>query len=172
MSTEQNRTRRLISLSWPCEVKDGQLLAPRARITKEVGELKDCPEAVLILKPLGQKKTLDQLAAFHGPIVEQVQKFYEDFEGVYKSADRIKHDLKEQFLIREKRYWDDGSPVILNIAHPTKPGVKMQWHLQELPSLEALTIDQFRGFITAIIDWFWHERGYRIEIDPLKKKTF
>ena len=160
----------LIYLSYECEIKAGQLIAPRQRIKKEISFLADCPEVVMVLKPAGKAKTLQQLRVFHGVIIPQIQDFYMATEGLYKSSDRIKAELKEQFLPKMKRYYDDGSPVIINIAHPTKPGVKMQWHFEETPSLSTLTIDQVRGFIDAILGHFLHEMGLVIEIDPEKRK--
>lgn len=87
-------------------------------------------------------------------------------EGVYKSLDRVKHELKDQFLQKQKRYWDDGSPVIIKITHPTKQGVSMDWHFEELPSLASLSIDQARSFIDHIIDYFHQKYQYPIVIDP------
>lgn len=144
------------------------MLAPRGRMVKEISELADVPEAELVLTQAVNPKTHRQLRTLHGPIIEQLQDFYMATEGVYKSADRIKHELKSQFLQPVKRYWDDGSPVILRIKHPTKEGVAMDWHMEELPSLADLDIEQMNSFITSILEYFLHERGWHIELDPEK----
>lgn len=123
------------------------------------------------LRPVGRNKTLEQLAVFHGPIVEQIQAHYMAAEGIYKCRERIKSELKDQFLPKQKQYWDDGSPVILKIPHPEKSGVSYHWHLEQVPSLSSLTIDQFRGFIDAIITHFLHTAGLSIEIYPDQKKV-
>lgn len=141
---------------------------PRERMLKEIAELSDNPEALLILKPMDNPKTHRQLRTFHGPIVHQVQDFIMATEGVYKSVDRVKYELKEQFLQRRKKYWDDGSPVIWKIQHPTKEGVFTEWHVEELPSLSELSIDDARAFIDSILDYFLHERGLTIIIDPVE----
>lgn len=157
--------RKLISLSWIVEVKDGKLIVPGERLKKEISELQDTPEARLQLAPMENPKTHRQLRTFHGCIVPQVQAFEMATGGVYKSLDRIKYELKEKFLEKRKRYWDDGSPVIIKISHPTKSGVSMDWHMEELPSLSKLTIDQARSFIDRILEYYLHECGLHIEID-------
>jgi hypothetical protein len=162
------KKRKLHRLSWLVEIKDGKMLAPRPRMVREIAELADVPEAELVLTQAANPKTHRQLRTLHGPIIEQLQNFYMADEGVYKSIDRIKHELKAQFLQPVKRYWDDGSPVILRITHPTKRGIKMDWHMEELPSLASLDIEQMNSFIAAIVEYFLHERGWVIEIDPDK----
>lgn len=158
--------RRLTSLSWIVSIENGEMVAPIERIKKELSEIQDTPDARLTLAPLENPKTHRQLRTFHGCIVPQVQDFYMAIDGIYKSVDRVKHELKEQFLQKQKRYWDDGSPVIIRIAHPTKAGVSMDWHFEELPSLASLSIDQARSFIDHILEYFQHERGLTIVIDP------
>ncbi len=154
-----------------CEIKDGKLLAPRPRIGRDLAETLDCPEVEMRLRPVGKNKTLAQLGVFHGPIIEQIQAHYMAAEGVYKCRDRIKSELKDQFLPKKKQYWDDGSPVLVKIPHPEKKGVWYHWHLEQTPSLSTLTLDQFRDFIDAIIAHFLHETGLSIEIDPDQKKA-
>lgn len=158
--------RKLTTLEYAVEIVNGTLVAPRDRMKREFSELEDCPNAVLILKQDSLDKTHRQLRTFHGTMIEQIQAFIMATEGLYKSADRIKQELKDQFLTKVKRYWDDGSPVILKIAHPTKPGVSMDWHMEETPSLSTLSIDQMRAFIDAILDYYLHTAGLHIEIDP------
>lgn len=167
-SKTERRARRLVSMSWLVEIKDGKMLAPRPRMIKEIAELSDVPEARLTLSTEANPKTHRQLRVFYGPIIEQIQDFYMSVEGVYKSADRVKHELKQQFLQPIKKYWDDGSPVVIRITHPTKEGVKMDWHMEVLPSLGDLSVDQMRSFINAVREYFLHERGLSIEIDPDK----
>ena len=164
--SEQKQKRRLVSLSWIVEIQDGKLIVPGERLKQEISEIQDTPEARLQLAPLENPKTHRQLRTFHGCIVPQVQAFEMATDGVYKSVDRIKYELKDRFLEKQKRYWDDGSPVIIRITHPTKPGVGMDWHMEELPSLSKLTIDQARSFIDRICEYYLHERGLHIEIDP------
>ena len=84
----------------------------------------DCENVELIIKPQSEGKSNAQIRAFHGPILEQIQSFEMATNGVYKTKDRIKHDLKEAFLQKQRRYWSDGSPVIIKIQHPERKGVK------------------------------------------------
>ena len=163
--------RKLTQLLYLCEIKDGQLLAPRPRIRKDLAEMLDCPEVEMRLRPVGKDKTLEQLAVFHGPIIEQIQAYYMAAEGIYKCRERIKSELKDQFLPKKKQYWDDGSPVLVKIPHPEKQGVWYQWHLEQTPSLSTLTVDGFRGFIDAILSHFLHSEGLSIEIYPDQKKV-
>lgn len=169
MTTEPKR--KLVQLLYLCEIKYGQLLAPRHRIRKDLAEMHDCPEVEMRLRPVGKNKTLAQLAVFHGPIIEQIQAHYMAAEGVYKCRERIKSELKDQFLPKKKQYWDDGSPVLVKIPHPEKKGVWYHWHLEQTPSLSTLTVDGFRGFIDAILAYFLHSEGLSIEIDPEQKSV-
>lgn len=164
--SDPKQKRRLTSLSWIVSIEDGVLIVPGDRMKKEIAEVQNTPDARLSLAPLENPKTHRQMRTFHGCIVPQVQTYYMEMEGVYKSLDRVKHELKDQFLQKQKRYWDDGSPVIIKITHPTKQGVSMDWHFEELPSLASLSIDQARSFIDHIIEYYQHEKHYPIVIDP------
>jgi hypothetical protein len=84
--------------------------------------------------------------------------------GLYKTKDRIKHELKEMFLTKKRRYWSDGSPVIIIIRHPEKKGVFMEWHMEEVPSLAKLTKNQMREFFDAIRDHYLHNFSLDIQI--------
>jgi len=160
----------LLSIRWFVEVRDGKIIMPTNLIRQEVSVLNDCPRATLTLKQEGKEKTHAQMRTFHGPIIEQVQAFVMATDGLYKSVDRIKHELKEMFLQKKKRYWDDGSPVIIKIQHPTKEGVFMEWHMEEVPSLTELNISQARSFIDHILDYYL-QRGLVIEIDETKASS-
>lgn len=129
---------------------------------KEIG---DCENVQLIIKPEGDEKTSAQIRAFHGPILEQIQSWEMATNGIYKTKDRIKHDLKERFLQKKRRYWSDGSPVIIRIQHPEKKGVSMDWHMEEVPSMAKLSKNQMREFIDAIRDHYLHEYALDIQID-------
>ena len=165
---DTRQKRKLHRLSWLVEIKDGKMLAPRPRMLKEISELADVPNAELILSQAANPKTHRQLRVLHGPIIAQIQDFYMAIDGVYKSADRIKHELKAQFLNPVRQYYDDGSPVMVKIQHPTKDKVFFEWHMEQLPSLADLSVDQMNSFITSILEYFLHERGLHIEIDPEK----
>jgi len=158
--------RKLTKLSWPVEIENGALKIPRERMKRDLYQITDNPEAMLILQPVENPKTYRQLRTFHGPIIHQIQDFIMATEGVYKSRDRIKFDLKDQFLQKRKKYWDDGSPMVWKIQHPTKEGVYTEWHVEEVPSLSDLSIDDARCFINAILDFYLHERQLTIVIDP------
>lgn len=41
-----------------------------------------------------------------------------------------------------------------------------EWHVEEIPSLADLSIDDARSFIDAILEFYLHERGLTIVIDP------
>ena len=142
------------------------MIVPRDQMLLDIAGLKDCPCARLTLQQEGDEKTGPQIRAFHGPVIRQVQDWIMANEGVFKSPDRVKYELKEKFLKKEKRYWSDGSPVILKIQHPTKKGVHTEWHLEELPSLSKLSMARMRGFIEAIMEYYWDNYQYRIDIDP------
>lgn len=153
-------------LTYHCSIVKGQLFIPhRAQMQRDFKEIGDCENVTLIIKPEGDEKTSAQIRAFHGPILEQIQAWEMATNGVYKTKDRIKHDLKERFLQKKRRYWSDGSPVIIRIQHPEKKGVSMDWHMEEVPSMAKLTKNQMREFIDAIRDYYLHEYALDIQID-------
>jgi hypothetical protein len=162
----ENEKRYLVHLSWSVRVENGAMIVPYNQMLQDIERLKDCPAATLTLEPEGDEKTGPQIRAFHGPIVRQVQDWIMANEGVYKSVDRVKYELKDRFLEKQKKYWSDGSPVIIKIQHPTKKGVSTEWHMEELPSLSKLGMSHMRGFIEAIMEFYWNEYEFRIEIDP------
>ena len=145
-------------------VINGQLaIAERERMRADFKEAGNCDSAKIIIKLGGDEKTAPQMRAFYGAIIEQVSAFEMDVNGVFKSNDRIKDELKRAFLPLRKRYWSDGSPVIIKIAHPEKKGVTVDWHVEEVPSLADLSMDEMRAFFDAIISHY-QERGLIIEI--------
>lgn len=163
---------KLRSLTYIGRIEGGVLYAPRQRIAKDTAQVFDEPVVEITIRPERRGKTWEQLGAFHGPIVEQVQADYMAREGVYKSEDRIKEELKEQFLIKKQRFYNDGSPVIRLLKHPERPGIYYEWHYEETPSLADLSIEEMRDFIDRILEFFQHERGLTIIIDPAEKKRW
>ncbi len=157
------------NLSYHCGIVAGNLAIDqqtRQKMQADFKQIGQCENVVLIVKPVENEKTLQQLRAFHGPILEQIQAFEEASTGHYKTTDRIKYELKERFLEKKKRYYSDGSPVIIKIQHPAKESVTMDWHFEELPSLADLSKDQMRGFIDAILDYY-NLSGLHIEVGDL-----
>lgn len=161
---------RLTSLRYLASLKDGRLTLPRARMEAELKLCDDEPDVEVIIRREKRPKTWEQLKAFHGPIIEQVQADTMAREGVYKCAERIKDELKEQFLPKAKQYYDDGSPVMIHVQHPERRGVAYAWHLEKVPSLESLSVEQMRSFIDAILEFYLHEMGLNIVIDPALSK--
>mgnify|MGYP003559068863 FL=1 len=157
---------RLKPLHYLASLKDGKLTLPRARMEKELAMCEDEPDVEVIIRREKRPKTWPQLKVFHGTIIEQVQADMMATQGVYQCAEKIKHDLKEMFLPKEKQYYTDGSPVMLTLQPPERKGVTYQWHLEKTPSLADLSIEQMRGFIDAIIEYYLHDRGLHIIIEP------
>lgn len=161
-------------LNYHASIVKGQLFIPnRAEMKNDFLAIGDCENVELIIKPQSEGKSNKQIRAFHGPILEQIQSFEMATNGVYKTKDRIKHDLKEAFLQKQRRYWSDGSPVIIKIQHPERKGVSMEWHMEEVPSLSKLTKNQMREFFDAIRDHYLHNFGLDIQIgdDLFPKQT-
>ena len=158
--------KEFIKLHYHASIIKGQLFIPnRAEMKNDFLAIGDCEDVTMTLEPTSEGKSNAQIRTFHGPIVGQVQAFEMATNGVYKNADRVKHELKEQFLPKQKRYWTDGSPVIIKIQHPERKGVFMEWHMEEVPSLADLTKNQMRGFFDAIMDFYLHTHGLDIQID-------
>lgn len=162
--------KRLTELSYLGSLKSGKITMPRARMKRELALCEDEPDIEIIIRREKRPKTWSQIKVFHGPIVDQIQADYMAREGVYKSEDRIKQELKEMFLKKEPQFYNDGSPVIIKIQHPERKGVTYDWHYEKLPSLADLSIEQMRDFIDAILNYFLHERGLDIQIDPSERK--
>lgn len=156
---------RLKPLHYLASLKDGKLTLPRARMEAELKLCEDEPDVEVIIRREKRPKTWEQLKAFHGPVIEQVQADKMSRDGVYKCADQIKDELKNQFLPKVKQYYSDGSPVMIQVLHPERPGITYAWHLEKTPSLETLSVEQMRGFIDAIVDYYWHELEVRIIIE-------
>ena len=133
---------------------------------RELAMCEDEPDVEVIIRREKRPKTWEQLKAFHGPIIEQVQADTMARDGVYKCAEQIKDELKNQFLPKVKQYYSDGSPVMIQVQHPERRGITYAWHLEKTPSLETLSVEQMRGFIDAIVDYYWHELEVRIIIEP------
>lgn len=146
-------------------LENGKLFVPGDRIKADMLRYADEPVVEITIAPERREKTHAQLAVFHGPIIEQIQSFYMAVDGVYKSDDRIKEELKNQFLPKVPQFYSDGSPVIIKVRHPEKKGVFYDWHFEKAPSLADLSIEQMRGFISEILEYFLHERGLEIQID-------
>jgi hypothetical protein len=153
-----------VNLSYLCSIEGGKLKLPRQRMLDELARLPDCENLVLKITEEKNPKTYKQIKAFHGTVCEQVQACYLEQDGEFQSLDKVKQGLKEQFLGREKQYYSDGSPVMLKLPHPERKGVFYEYHHTELPSLADLSIEQMRSFIDAIIEYFWHNRGWQIVI--------
>jgi len=162
--------KKLKTLTYIGRIEGGVLHVPRRRMQHDISQVMDEPMVEIIIRREKRPKTWLQIKAFHGPIIEQIQADYMVREGVYKSEDRIKQELKEMFLKKEPQFYDDGSPVIIKIQHPERSGVTYDWHYEKLPSLADLSIEQMRDFIDAILNHFLHERGLDIQIDPSERK--
>lgn len=145
-------------------IENGKLIANKQAIAAGVAKMKDGDVSVEI-KPYIRSKTYEQLKAFHGVIVPQVRAFIEDREGMSYTAEKIKDDLKAEFLQKVKQYYDDGSPVMIKMQHPDKKGVSYMWHYETVPSLADLKVNEMNQFISDIIAHFWEKYGESIIIE-------
>ena len=155
---------RFQKIEVPCRVSGGKLLLDRKILEGKVSGALDNDRLTLTIEEKVKPKTWEQIKAFHGPILDQIQKHYEDTEGVYLSKDRIKHDLKQRFLVPVKKFFSDGSPVMVRVKHPERD-VYFETQYSEIPSLSDISIDEARGFINTIIDHFLHVENLAISID-------
>ena len=114
---------RLKPLHYLASLKDGKLTLPRARMEKELAMCEDEPDVEVIIRREKRPKTWPQLKVFHGPIIEQIQSDMMATQGVYQCAERIKNDLKEMFLPKEKQYYTDGTPVMPTIKPTARPEI-------------------------------------------------
>jgi len=155
----------LTQLSYEAKIISGQLaISDRARMQAEIKAMPEGQDVLLIIKPRGKAKTNPQIRAFHGPVLEQIQAFEQETNGVYKDKYHIKHELKQAFLPKVKRYFSDNAPVMVKVPHPEKKNVFVNWHVEETPSLSKLTKSEMRAFFDAIRDYYLHECGLDIQI--------
>jgi uncharacterized membrane protein YheB (UPF0754 family) len=143
----------------------GKLTAVPGLLYKEFESMKDGDVRVTV-EAYVRPKTWEQLKAFHGVIVPQVKAFIEDREGMSYTVERIKDDLKNTFLSKVKQYYSDGTPVMIKMAHPDKKNVSYLWHMEIVPSLADLKVDEMNQFISDIIAHFWETHGESIVIEP------
>lgn len=146
-------------------IESGKLIADKQAIARDTAKMKDGDVSIEI-KPYVRSKTWEQLKAFHGVIVPQVKAFIEDREGISYTIERIKDDLKNTFLSKAKQFYSDGTPVMVKMAHPDKKNVHYMWHLETVPSLADLKVDEMNQFISDIIAHFWEAHGEGIVIEP------
>ena len=149
-------------------IESGKLIADKQAIARDAAKMKDGDVSVEI-KPYVRSKTWEQLKAFHGVIVPQVKAFIENREGMSYTVERIKDDLKNTFLSKVKQYYSDGTPVMIKMQHPDKKNVSYLWHMEVLPSLADLKVDEMNQFISDIIAHFWEAHGESIVIDSPEK---
>lgn len=145
-------------------IESGKLIANKQAIAADVTKMKDGDVSVEI-KPYVRSKTYEQLKAFHGVVVPQVQGIIEKFEGMCYTTERVKDDLKAAFLKKVKEFYSDGSPVLIKLPHPEKKGVFYMWHKEDVPSLADLKVDEMNQFISDIIAHFWDAYQESIVID-------
>ena len=156
---------RFQKIEVPCRISGGKLLLDRKILEGKVSGALDNDRLTLTIEEKVKPKTWEQIKAFHGPIIDQIQKHYQDTEKLFIHPDRIKFELKNRFLTPRKKFYPDGSPVMYKVEHPEKPGIFFETPYSEIPSLSELSVEEFRAFIDAIRDYFLHQRGLDIVID-------
>lgn len=145
-------------MTFPARVIDGRFKIEHEH-RKRFLEAFNNQEVLLTAEEPLRYKTYEQLKAIHGPLRKGVQAYYRDVEGIKMSLDKVKWDLKCQFLGLWPRYHDDGTPKYMEIG-----GEK--WHLKEVPSLRELSVEQADEFITNVIHWYRENKDWEISINP------
>lgn len=161
--------KKILKLKYNCQVKNGRITGIKNDLENDLRNI-EFADIVLIIEEIGDRKTLSQLKAFHGPVLDQVQRCHLENEGEYRSTDKIKEQLKDQFLEKKPIYWSDKTPVMAKVEHPEKDGVFFQYHVKATPSLSELSIAEMNNFITDIIDYYWQNYNWSIVIDESKKQ--
>lgn len=143
---------------------NGRITGIGQQLSNDIKDI-ESQEILLTIEPVRRTKTLQQLRAFHGTVLDQVQQCHMEMDGEYMSKDKIKFQLKERHLDKKLLYWSDGTPVMNKVEHPEKPGVYFQYHVKTVPSLADLTKEQMMRFIEAIISEYWHNYQFSIVIN-------
>jgi len=156
---------RFQKIEVPCRVANGKLLLDRKILEGKVSGALDNDRLTLTIEEKVESKTLSQLGAFFAAVLPQYQQDIIEKEGVFKTIEMIKEDLKKQFLVPKKRYWSDGSPIMVNVPHPERKGVVFSWHLEQTPSLSELTKEEMSAFMSAVMHDALHNRNLDIKIE-------
>lgn len=143
---------------------NGRITGIGQQLSNDIKDI-ESQEILLTIEPVRRTKTLQQLRAFHGTVLDQVQQCHMEMDGEYMSKDKIKFQLKERHLDKKLLYWSDGTPVMNKVEHPEKPGVYFQYHVKTVPSLADLTKEQMMRFIEAIISEYWHNYQFSIVLN-------
>lgn len=159
----------MLKLRLETQIKNGKLIGIKEDIQNALKGI-EYMSVVVMIEEIKDFKTINQLRGFHGTLLEQVQRYYLETDGEYKSLDKIKNELKEQFLDKVPLYWSDTTPVMNKIEHPEKKGVFFRYHVKVTPSLSGLSKDEMRHFIDKIIYYFSNTCNWHIVIEPNKRK--
>lgn len=152
-------------VSVPASVVGGKLVFDdRDLFIRQVSELADSQHMQVDVYPLNPK-TAEQIRAFHGPVCRQVQEIIRELDGTLHQLDMVKHMLKDRFLPKRKRFFTDGTPVMQRIPHPDQDGAFFMHHLEEMPSLSELTMEEMTEFINNIISHFLNKCNRLITIE-------
>lgn len=143
---------------------NGRITGIGQQLSNDIKDI-ESQEILLTIEPVRRTKTLQQLRAFHGTVLDQLQQCHMEMDGEYMSKDKIKFQLKERHLDKKLLYWSDGTPVMNKVEHPEKPGVYFQYHVKTVPSLRDLSKEEMSKFIEAIIYEYWHNYNYQIKIE-------
>lgn len=111
---------------------------------------------------------MKQFAAYHGPVLKQAQQIHYDTEGKHIPLDKLKRKHKLAFLDPVPQYFSDGTPVMEVYTHPRDPTVKIEKQREDIPSLGDLSLEDLNAFINDVIEYYLHNYGIMIIIDPTK----
>jgi hypothetical protein len=142
----------------------GKLLLDRKQLEGMVSGASDSDRLVLKIEERVESKTLAQLGAFWAAVLPQYQADILKNEGMYKSLESIKEELKKRFLPPRKRNWSDGSPIMVKVPHPERKNVVFEWHLEQIPSMSELSKDEMNAFMSEVMHDAFHSRGLNITI--------
>jgi len=117
-------------------------------------------DVVITFEELKDKRSLQQLRYFHGPLLKSVQEFYQETEGMTYTFDRVKHMLKVEYLGYSLQYWDDETPKLVGM--PDLNGNIVMVHFSTLPTLANIGFEEMKQFISMIIQDFVTVKGWHI----------
>ena len=134
---------------FPAKILAGKLHLDRVLVANWLSQMADCDVTVTI-QNAPNRTTAAQNAYFHGVIVPTIQAFEKETTGIDKDAATVKEELKNSFLPKRKKFYSDGSPVIISVQHPEKRFAQFEWHLELCPSLSELNYSEFKSFISRV----------------------
>jgi len=148
-----------MKLIYHASINGDKIRAPWNSIRREVCE-KLTGDIEMTFEPSKGTRTLRQIRYFHGPLLKSVQEFYQERDGLTKTFDRIKQELKEEYIGIEPLDWDDGTPMLL--PRMDVNGNIIMIRESRTQSLSDIGFEEMKELLSLIVHDFLTRKGWHI----------